>query len=142
MTIGAIVSLISTGVFLTPEGKAVAESPSLPGRPPVPPAWNMEIAKAGALRAPCPSAIPWPPRSVGIHRQDVPSAGTRPSLACSRQPSMTSGSIWPITWRVATAQGGGALRIEPAGAVTLTGASEPALFGTPPPTTQRTPKEA
>ena len=55
---------------------------------------------------------------------------------------MTSGSIWPITWRVATAQGGGALRIEPAGAVTRTGASEPALFGMAPPTTQRTPKEA
>ena len=37
---GATVSVISTGVLRTPEGNAVAESPSLPGRAPVPPVWK------------------------------------------------------------------------------------------------------
>ena len=41
-----------------------------------------------------------------------------------------------------TARGGGALRMQPVGAVTATAAREPALFGTSLPTMQRTPKEA
>ena len=54
----------------------------------------------------------------------------------------TSGSIWPMTWRAVTAQGRGAFRMHPSGAVTRTVASEPALFGIVAPTMQRTPNEA
>ena len=59
----------------------------------------------------------------------MPSAGTRSGIAWRRQPNTTSGSIWPMTWREATGAGFGALRIEPSGADTVSGASEPALFG-------------
>ena len=39
-TRGASVSVISTGTFFTPLGKAVALRPSEEGRAPVPPEWN------------------------------------------------------------------------------------------------------
>ena len=45
---GATVSVISMGVLRTPEGKAVAESPSLPGRAPVPPVWKGLTTKGSA----------------------------------------------------------------------------------------------
>ena len=51
----------------------------------------------------------------------------------------TSGSIWPKACRADTAAGGSALRMLPAGARTVTGASEPALLGMSLPTTQRPP---
>ena len=38
-------SVISTGVLRTPEGKAVADRPSLRGRAPVPPAWKTVTEK-------------------------------------------------------------------------------------------------
>ena len=59
----------------------------------------------------------------------MPSAGAIPGTAWCRQPSTTSGSIWPMTCRAVTAQGCGALRIEPSGAVTRTAASEVAQKG-------------
>jgi N-methylhydantoinase B len=49
---------------------------------------------------------------------------------------------FPARGRGGGAQGRGAFKIEPSGAVTRTGAREPALLGTREPTTQRTPKEA
>ena len=73
---------------------------------------------------------------------DAPSAGATPGSACSKQPSTTSGSIWPIACRAETGAGNSAFRMQPAGARTVTSASEPALFGTSLPTTQRTPKDA
>ena len=42
---------------------------------------------------------------------------------------VTAEDVEPMTWRMATAAGLGALRIEPSGASTVIGASEPALFG-------------
>ena len=138
-----MVSFTSTGVFRTPDGKAVASSPSFPGRPPVPPVWNVFIANSGPpLSSRSSPVMPCPPRRTGFHRHEVPSAGTRSGMTWPRHPSTTSGSIWPMTWRPVTAHGCGALRIVPTGAVTRTGASEPALFGMREPMTQRTPKLA
>ena len=55
---GAMASLISTGVLRTPEGKAVADSPSAAGRAPVPPLWNRLTVKGVAFSkrpaTPCP----------------------------------------------------------------------------------------
>ena len=64
-----------------------------------------------------------------FHRHEVPSAGTRSGMAWARQPNTTSGSIWPVTWRMHTAAGLRALRMQPSGADTVSGASEPALLG-------------
>ena len=75
-----------------------------------------------------------------FHRQDAPSAGTRSGTTCARHPNTTSGSIWPMMWRAQTAAGYGALRIEPSGALTANGASDPALLGIVGETTQLRPK--
>ncbi len=69
----------------------------------------------------------------------MPSAGTRPGSAWSRQPYTTSGSICPITERAYTAAGCVALRMVPSGAVTRTASSVPVLFGMCGATTQFTP---
>ena len=74
-----------------------------------------------------------------FHRHDVPSAGTRSGMIWRRQPNTTSGSIWPMTWREATALGFGAFRMQPSGAETVSGSSEPALFGMCVATTQPRP---
>jgi hypothetical protein len=46
-----------------------------------------------------------------------------------------------MTWRIATAHGRGAFKIDPSGALTVIGASEPALFGTAGATRHFTPKD-
>ena len=45
----------------------------------------------------------------------MPSAGTRSGTAWRRQPNITSGSIWPMTWREATGAGFGAFRMRALG---------------------------
>jgi hypothetical protein len=50
-------------------------------------------------------------------------------MTWARQPNTTSGSIWPVTWRMQTAAGLRALRMQPSGADTVSGSSEPALLG-------------
>ena len=121
----------------------MAESPSLPGRAPVPPVWKGLTTKGSEPPYGWVPVRPGPPSSTGFQRQEAPSAGTDPgSMACSRHPSTTSGSIWPMAWRAATAAGGGAFRMDPLGAPTEIVLSDPALLGTSEPTTQRTPKEA
>jgi len=50
MTIGATFSVASTGIVLTPEGKAVASSPSRSGRAPAPPELKVMISKSGSTR--------------------------------------------------------------------------------------------
>src|SRR3954452_21017883 len=137
ITTGAIDSMISTGTLFTPLGNAVADKPSLLGRAPVPRAWN-ESTLNGVPPATL-SLTPCPPRSCGTHSADAPSAGAPLVSAWRRQPNTTSGSMWPITWRMATAQGRGAFKIEPSGALTVIGASEPALFGMPGATRHFTP---
>src|SRR5215212_9215671 len=119
MTIGEIVSLTSTGTLRTPLGKAVADRPSRPGLAPVPPAWKLMMVKTFALMvsAGSPSARPGPPSADRFHKHDAPSAGTPPFSAWWRQPNITSGSIWPVTWRAATGAGFRALRIEFGGEV-------------------------
>src|SRR4029450_3140546 len=131
-TIGDTASLTSIGTFLTPLGKAVAERPSAPGRAPVPPAWKLMTLNdcAWAASAGPPSVRPGPPIANRFHRHDVPSAGTPPPSAWCRQPNITSGNIWPVTWRAATGAGFCALRIESLGAVTRITDSEPSLLGT------------
>src|SRR5260370_22777656 len=64
-----------------------------------------------------------------FHRHDVPSAGTRSGTTWRRQPKVTSGSIWPMTWREATALGLCALRIVSAAPDTVSGSSASPLFG-------------
>ena len=87
------------------------------------------------------SLTPWPPRSWGIHSAEAPSAGAPFASAWCRQPNTTSGSMCPITCRIATAQGRGAFRIDPSGALTVIGASEPALLGTAGATRHLTPND-
>src|SRR5882757_11385883 len=141
---GDTASLTSIGTFLTPLGKAVADSPSLPGRAPVPPAWKLMTLKGMAFTVSdgSPPVEPGPPSANRFHRHDVPSAGTLPPSAWCRQPNITSGSIWPVTWRAATGAGFWALRIESTGAVTRITDSEPSLFGTLGATMHFTPNEA
>ena len=43
---------------------------------------------------------------------------------------MVHGSMWPIRWRAATAAGSWQFRIEPSGAVVVTGRNAPSLCGT------------
>src|ERR1700728_3708583 len=83
--------------------------------------------------SPCPATI------FRLHRLDVPSAGTRPGIACSSAPYTTSGIMCPIEDRAYTAAGYTALTIVPGGAVTFTAPSVPALFGTVGATTQLIP---
>ncbi len=85
--------------------------------------------------------LPLSPLNVRFQRHEAPSAGTRSGTACSRQPNTTSGSIWPMMCRAQTAAGYGAFNIEPSGAVTVNGDSEPALLGTSGETTQLNPKQ-
>src|SRR5262249_9532103 len=124
-------------------GNAVADSPSLPGRAPVPPEWKLAMLKrvAPTSSAGSTSTAPGPPTACRFHRHDVPSAGTPPPSAWRRQPNTTWGSIWPVTWRAATGDGGLALRIVPSGALTRITDSEPALFGTLGATMHFTPNE-
>ena len=103
-TIGATFSVASTGIVRTPDGKAVAFSPSLVGRAPVPPesqALTSLSGTTGRLPRACPDTDE-PPRSGGFHKADAPSAVTRSGTAWCRQPIMRSGSRWPITWRTDT----------------------------------------
>ena len=71
---------------------------------------------------------------------DAPSAGICFGMAWRRQPSTTSGSNWPMMWRCATGTGRAALTMQPSGARTSNGASEPALLGTSGAKMQRRPK--
>ena len=77
-TIGDTASLTSIGTFLTPLGKAVADSPSLPGRAPVPPAWKLMTLNGmactvsrriavGAARAAQGEQVPQARRALGRH---------------------------------------------------------------------------
>ena len=70
---------------------------------------------------------------------EAPSAGTGPGSVWCRHPSTRSGMNCPMVWRMATGAGNGALTMQPSGALTTKGASEPALFGMSGPTTQRIP---
>ncbi|MCY1553949.1 hypothetical protein D9M68_904830 [compost metagenome] len=79
------------------------------------------------------------PRSVSSHTHDAPSAGTRSGMIWRRQPKTTSGSIWPMTWRVDTGAGAGALSTQPSGAETENTDSDPELFGMSPATAQARP---
>ena len=99
-------------------------------------------AMALAVSAGSPSVRPGPPSANRFHRQDVPSAGTLSGIAWCRQPNITSGSIWPVTWRAATGEGCLAFRMQPSGAVTRITDSEPSLLGTLGATMHFTPNEA
>ena len=129
ITAGPACSVASTGIVITPDGNAVASSPSRPGRAPEPPELKVRTsalrdALRGGLTAPGRSDI-WK-----LHRHPAPSAGTPPGTVPSSAPSTTSGSMCPITWRSATGASRGALTMDPSGAVTAKGARLPALFGT------------
>src|SRR5207245_294806 len=77
-TTGGTLSVASTGMVRTPDGKAVASIPARSGRAPVPPELKVMISKFGTiLRLP----RDWPetddpPRSGGFHSAEAPSAAT------------------------------------------------------------------
>ncbi len=71
--------------------------------------------------------------------EPLPSAGAIAGSAALRQPSIRSGSIWPIMCREVTGAGSIAFRIESSGASMRTAASEAKLLGISGPTGQRTP---
>ena len=75
--IGPTCSVASTLMVETPEGKAVADSPSAPGRAPVPPELNIRISAGGnRLSGSDARALIWMFQS-----EDAPSAGTTPGIA-------------------------------------------------------------
>ncbi|MCY1526519.1 hypothetical protein D9M68_615470 [compost metagenome] len=124
----------------------MADSPSLPGRAPVPPVEKLVALKRGpASSAACSSAFApasgSPPTRCRFHKDEAPSAGTWSARAWRRAPKTASGSSCPIMWRAVTAAGKRAFRIEPSGAETSISESEPALFGTSAPMRQRMPKD-
>ena len=55
---------------------------------------------------------------------------TRPGTTWERAPKTAWERKWPMRWRAPTAQGRRVLRIEPSGAVTVTGRKLPSLLGT------------
>ena len=118
--IGPTCSVASTLMVRTPDGKAVAVSPSRPGRAPLPPLLNISISTGGrgspgsALRA-----LAWK-----FHSAPDPSAGTTSGRAWAIAPRHRSVTKWPITWRMATGLGSTALRIAPGGALTVKGSNE------------------
>ena len=130
MSSGARASTISAGTPRTPDGNAVLERPSLVGRAPIPP----ELKKAIENRLPPPAPSPpcrlSEPENCVIHRLEDPSAITWSGIACARAPWTTAGSHWPTICRPATGAGGWQLRIDPTGAVMVTGRKLPSLFGT------------
>src|SRR5215467_13277931 len=107
----------------TPDGNAVALSPSLLGRAPAPPQWKITVLNCGSSLASVPSStsstIEPPPYICGFQRDDDPSAGTPPGITWWRQPNTTSGSMCPTVCRAATAQGRCTLSTEPSGALTV-----------------------
>ena len=121
-TSGVSDSNTSVGTHATAAGKPVALSPSLPSRAPIPPDWNSVRLKASS-----PSSSP---RQTVIHSESELSASARSSDAWPSAPSTSPGRKCPTRWRAATGAGWVQLRIEPSGAVTRTGANEPALCGT------------
>src|SRR6201987_4083948 len=139
-----MVSVASTGIVRTPEGNAVALSPSLVGRAPAPPQWKITAENIGSAFASVPSATSStsepPPKICGFHKDEAPSAGTPPAIACCKHPATTSGNICPTVWRAATGHGPLTLSTQPSGALTVIGSSEPALFGTSGATRDFTPK--
>src|SRR5262249_27340058 len=110
----------------TPDGNAVALSPSLVGRAPAPPQWKMTVLNSGSALASVPSST----SSTSEPPPKICGTGTPPGITWCRQPNTTSGSICPTVWRDATGHGRFTLSTQPSGAPTLIGASEPALFGT------------
>src|SRR5215467_6745940 len=129
-----MLSVASTGMVRTPEGNDVAESPSLPGRAPAPPQWKITVLNFGSVLASVPASTSStsepPPKICGFQSDEAPSAGTPPAITWCRQPNTTSGSICPTVWRAATGHGRLTLSTQPSGALTVIGASEPALLGT------------
>ena len=113
-TTGDSVSMISTATLRIPLGNEVTDKPSLPGPRARAAGVEADDVEAGLRLCSCSGSTPlnvWPPASRTFHSDDVPSAGTRSGRACCRQPNTTSGSIWPMVERAATASGNGALTI-------------------------------
>src|SRR5215469_958010 len=104
----------------------------------------MTVENSGSVLASVPgstsSTSEPPPKICGFHKDEAPSAGTPPAIACCKQPATTSGSICPTVWRAATGHGRLALSTQPSGALTVIGSSEPALLGTSGATRHFTPK--
>ena len=145
-TSGLALSRISSDTLRTPLGYEVTDSPSLPGRAPVPPVEKLTALKRGPASSACCSscvapASGSPPTRCRFHSDEAPSAGTWSGRAWRSAPNTASGSSWPMMWRAVTAAGKRAFRIEPSGAATSTSDSEPALLGTSAPIRQRMPNE-
>src|ERR1700732_2294330 len=74
-----MLSVASTGIVRTPDGKAVALSPSLVGRAPAPPQWKITVENSGSALASVPSSTSStsepPPKICGFHSAEATSAG-------------------------------------------------------------------
>ena len=126
---------ISAGGRSRPPGAPLPEAP--PPKAPLPEARAPSPESAPALPgAPLPEAAP-PGEPTArapawkFHSAPEPSAGTTSGRTSARAPRHRSVTKWPITWRTDTGSGGRALRMHPAGALTVNGASEAALLGVP-----------
>jgi hypothetical protein len=118
---GALLSVISTGIPMTPLGNAVAESPSLFVRAPIPPAADIVNEKEPPAGS--------DPRNCVSQMFAAPSATTLPPMTGASALMMAIGRKWPMMCRAASGAGHVALRMLPGGALTVTGRREPVLFG-------------
>ena len=119
-----------------PSSAAPPGEPALSAGAPLSP-WA-PLPEAPPPGAPLPERAPAPPGAATarapawkFHSAPEPSAGTMSGKTSARAPRHRSVTKWPITWRTDTGSGGRALRMHPAGALTVNGASEAALLGVP-----------
>ncbi len=123
ITSGVRVSYTSAGTPATPLGKPFVCRPSFVARAPAPPDWN----SVNVNRSSRPGQVP---RQTVSQDDSAPPAISRPGIAFASAPKIVHGSMWPIRWRAATAAGSRQFRIEPSGAVVVTGRNAPSLCGT------------
>ncbi len=103
---GATFSVASTGMVRTPDGNAVASSPSCVGtraRAAGVEGDDLEVRITGLFPA-CPTRRRRR-ATAGSTTHEAPSAVTRSGTAWCRQPIIRSGSSWPTTWRTDTGVG-------------------------------------
>ena len=122
----------------------MADSPSLPGRAPVPPAWKLMTLNglASTVSAGSPSARPGPPSANRFHRHE---RALGRHAAAQRLVQAAEHHVGQhLAGDVAGRDRRGMLGIEdePSGAVTRITDSEPSLFGTLGATMHFTPNEA
>ena len=110
----------SLGTTIILDGAGVAAVPSSPASAPKPPAEKYRVANSRPSRR-CP---------ITLSRFIIPgSPWTRSGSASAMAPNTSGAMKWPIMKRAPVEAGGRQFRIDPSGADSSTGLTEPSLFG-------------